>query len=157
MNLFESKSLLFDISTKEAMKRLDILTRRHLFDRSKFHSFKGLITTNSFRIRPSDGPEIIAIVGHVEKVEPGKTRLSVSGKIVWSYLLANLALFITSSFTLFFLAFLLIKQDMLYGTLAILSSSVLVFFLYNQLIGRIRQNYRRSILVIEDAFNQKLT
>ena len=156
MTYFEPYSFTFDISNHEALERLNIVTKRHYFDRFKFYLFKGSISANSFKLRSAEYPETITLIGEMKSVESNRINLFISGRIIWPYLILNALLFLISSFTLFYLSFLLLNESVVLGISGLLLSGLLSLFLYTQLIGPIKKNYLKAVKAIEDLFNRQL-
>lgn len=145
MNYFKSSTHLFHISEQDAMERLHSITRIRFFERSKFHLFRGKITSNKLSLTPIHSSSILKINATIHVPSSTTVHLKLSGKFVWPTLIINITLLILSNVLLYYLSFLLFKVNMAYGICAGVLSISLNILLYFTLIGRIRKKYNAYV------------
>ena len=147
MPFFNSYSQEVNISSKQANLHLQSLTysHKHIFniDKSRLKLFKGWIKNDQFKLRLPYLSETVAVHGSIVSMSKGNIRIHVSGKFRWLNLIFNLAVLLIVSSTLLFLSFLMIEQNAFYGLIGLLSSLLISWGLYRNLIGKPKRSYKQ--------------
>ncbi len=151
MYTFKQHTLLLDISAADAAKRLNALTKRRFLQRSRFHLFKGWIGDGRFKLKPTFAPSVIKIEGLFKGLTQNRSSVSISCRLVWHHLITNTIVFVISLLTLVLFSGLLYAEDKLYGLFGFMGSILLLWFLFYQLIGRVKKNYTNCITIIKET------
>ncbi len=146
MPYFKNQEYALDLSPIEVNNYLNKITRQKGQKKGwNYHLplFKGRIQPNRFHISINHYFQPVSVIGMVKPDDLEKSKVQLSGKLVWRNVLINAVLFIGVFAMLLLLCFLLIQEDWKQGLFASICSLILSFALYRSLIGGMRKYYHK--------------
>ena len=146
MPYFKTLTYTLALSQKEAETCLSNLTRQHKQKSTNTKQniiYKGHILPNSFELSMNRSFQIIKLKGSIKNRGDSQLQLQLDGHIEWKNLLVNALLFLSVAAALLLLCTLLFQVSILQGIAASIVAAFLGHGLFQNLIGRLRSNYKK--------------